>query len=108
MSWRVDSGVILGHILGHSGPYSRPILRNLKNCLHLAVGRALSQEYGKYGSWEGRRVVPGIAPSQPTHPPTTPGTPPPALWLPVRRAGSDMQQRVVVGLRSVGQLTLRL
>ena len=48
------------------------------------------------------------SPSQvPTQYPTTPGTPPPPLWLPVRRAGPDMQVKEAVGLKSVAQLSLR-
>ena len=44
-SGRVDSGSILGSILGNLGPYSRPYLRNLIKRLHLAVGRASRLEY---------------------------------------------------------------
>ena len=80
--WRVDSG----SILGHSGPYSRPLSRkpHLKheNCLHLAVGRVLISEYTNIGVLGLVLVGTGIAPLQ-AHPiPTTPGTPlPPLSWL---------------------------
>ena len=60
----------------------------------------------KYGSWEGTRVVPGIAPSR--YPPSpTPGTPPPGSsstgTLP---HGHDGGVNMVVGLIMVAQLTL--
>ena len=75
--------------------------------LHLAVGRAISQKYTKYGSWEATGWVPGIAPSRPT-----PATPPRVhLPLPVLMHAvtqrSAASYKVVVGLRSVDQLTLR-
>ena len=78
-SGRVDSGVILGSILGQFWTLSRKPHRNLRNCLHLAVGRALSLKYTKIWVLGGGWVVPGIA-TLPAHPrPTTPGTPSPAM-----------------------------
>ena len=64
----------------------------------------------KYGSWEGTWVVPGIA-----HPPSHPGPIPRVHPLPTGRypvlmravtAGPDTRKNMVVGLRSVGQLSL--
>ena len=62
----------------------------------------------KYGSREGRRVVPGIAP------PSPPTIPPPRVHLPTEPPSTRQRTRVltavnmVVGLISVDQLTLGL
>ena len=56
---RVDSRVNSGSILDHSGTLSGKPHKTVKNCLHLAVGRAYLREMTKYGVLGGSWVVPG-------------------------------------------------
>ena len=73
--WRVILRVILGSILDHIWTLSEKPHHNVRNCLHLAVGRPLWLEYAKYGSLGQYWVVPGIAPPGPPSDYPTPGTP---------------------------------
>ena len=50
--------------------YLGVILRNLQNCLHLAVGRALRLNIVYMGPWDG--WLGGSRYSPPCHPPTSP------------------------------------
>ena len=76
-SWRVILGHILDPFWTHSRPYLRNLIRNLKNCLQTAVGRALRLNMSKIWVLGWLWVVPGIAPLQPTPVSHTPGTPSP-------------------------------
>ena len=77
-----------------------------QNCLHLAVGMALASDILNMGILGLVRVGTGIAPSRPSRPPTTPGTPPPAPPHVYISVHGSAEQNSVVGLISVGQLSL--
>ena len=105
-SGRVDSGSYSGSILVNSGPISEKPHGNLRNSLHLAVGRPLRLEYTKYGVLEGWWVVPRYSPPGP---PTQhhPGyTPPHHGHHTTAARGQSRGVKVVVGLKSVAQLSL--
>ena len=99
---------ILGQFWTHSGPYLRKPHQCTGFYLHLAVGRALRLEYTEYGVLGmvlgGYRYSPSQYPTHPiprVHPsPTLPAT----CSSP---AGPRDEGNMVVGLISVGQLTLR-
>ena len=74
------------------------------------MGRALSLKYTKYGVLGGSLVVPGIAlPAThpgPPHPGYTPATPSSAAPSATRVHGGAGRLNMVVGLKSVQQLSL--
>ena len=101
---------ILGSNEVNSGPYSRPSLGNLRNCLHLAVGRPPRLNMTKYGSWDEAWVVYRYSP--PSHPPGPhhPGYTPPSrtpehqVRYGVRCSAGGVNS--AVGLKSVDRLSL--
>ena len=103
---RVNSGSILSQFWVNSRTLSQKSHHSTENCLHLAVGRALSLEYVKYGVREGPRVGTGIAP--PSHPlvpiPRVHPSPYPAVQC--REHGAVQRLNSAVGLKSVAQLSL--
>ena len=107
-SWRSILGSILRSFWSIL-TLSQETSGNLKNCLLLAVGRALRLNTVKYGSWDGWVVVPGIAPPRPTQSPT-PGTPLPTMpavsMTSVLPRGTCRELNSAVGLKSVVQLSL--
>ena len=77
-----------------------------ENCLHLAVGRAISWKYTNIGTlgW----VLGGYrySPPSPTHPYPYPGYTPPPLQCHHLLHGCYRQEEYGRGLKSVQQLTL--
>ena len=74
------------------------------------MGRASSLKYVKYGVWDGLGLGTGIAPLRPPQDRTTPGTPPrtmPVVYMTsVLPRGRYPRLNIVVGLKSVDQLSL--
>ena len=107
-SWRVDSGVNSELILGQFWTLSQKPHQMSQKSLHLAVGRALSLEYVKYGYWEGAVGSTRYSPSR--HPPSYPPRVHPR-WSPrteLSCTGLSASHNMVVGLISVHQLSLCL
>ena len=102
-------GSILRLFWTHSGPFLDPILRNLikpLKDLHLAVGRAYLRERLNMGPRDGTGWVPGIAPPGHPSPPLPRVHLPPARYTVCMKRVLYPEYNMVVGLKSVEQLTL--